>query len=121
MVALLYCWLITAVAHAFFDTALLDSDADWWNLGIRTSGISLTVGLLGLAAFDNYWRGRLHALRAKQSELDALQARIRPHFLFNTLNTGAALVHARPGKPNGCSWTWQTCSAQRFRVRVKSR
>src|SRR5690606_5146487 len=25
-------------------------------------------------------------------------ARIRPHFLFNTLNTGAALVHARPGE-----------------------
>ncbi|HEU4773018.1 MAG TPA: histidine kinase, partial [Lysobacter sp.] len=28
--------------------------------------------------------------------LQALQARIRPHFLFNTLNTGAALVHERP-------------------------
>ena len=35
-------------------------------------------------------------MRAKQSELQALQARIRPHFLFNTLNTGAALVHPRP-------------------------
>ncbi|MGV8941404.1 MAG: sensor histidine kinase, partial [Lysobacter sp.] len=58
--------------------------------------IVLAVGLLGLAAFQNHWRGRLHAVRAKQSELQALQARIRPHFLFNTLNTGAALVHERP-------------------------
>jgi two-component system sensor histidine kinase AlgZ len=27
-----------------------------------------------------------------------LQARIHPHFLFNTLNTGAALVHQQPEK-----------------------
>ena len=62
----------------------------------RALGIALAVGLLGLAAFHNHWRGRLNAIRAKQSELQSLQARIRPHFLFNTLNTGAALVHERP-------------------------
>jgi len=28
-----------------------------------------------------------------QAELDALQARIRPHFLFNSLNTAAELTH----------------------------
>lgn len=63
---------------------------------LRLSGIGLAVGILGLAAFHNHWRGRLNAIRAKQSELLSLQARIRPHFLFNTLNTGAALVHQRP-------------------------
>ena len=63
----------------------------------RLTGIALTVGLFALAAFQNHWRARQAALRAKESELEALQARIRPHFLFNTLNTGAALVHARPG------------------------
>lgn len=65
---------------------------------LRALGIAFAVGLLGLAAFHNHWRGRLNALRAKQSELQSLQARIRPHFLFNTLNTGAALVHQRPGE-----------------------
>ena len=65
---------------------------------LRALGIALAVGLLGLAAFHNHWRGRLNALRAKQSELQSLQARIRPHFLFNTLNTGAALVHQHPGQ-----------------------
>ena len=62
----------------------------------RLSGMALTMGLLGLAAFQMVWRSRQLALQAKQAELEALQARIRPHFLFNTLNTGAALVHARP-------------------------
>ena len=63
---------------------------------LRWTGIAVVVGLLGLLAYQNYWRARQLAVRAKQLELEALQARIRPHFLFNTLNTGAALVHARP-------------------------
>lgn len=65
---------------------------------LRVTGITLCVGLLGLAAFYNHWRARQLAVRATQSELEALQARIRPHFLFNTLNTGAALVRQRPGE-----------------------
>ncbi|WP_028838956.1 sensor histidine kinase [Thermomonas fusca] len=63
---------------------------------LRMLAIALVVGLIGLVGYQNYWRSRRLAVRAKQLELEALQARIRPHFLFNTLNTGAALVHARP-------------------------
>ncbi|MGH7056455.1 MAG: sensor histidine kinase [Acetobacteraceae bacterium] len=40
------------------------------------------------------WRERVR--REASSRLDALTARIRPHFLFNTLNTAAALVAEQP-------------------------
>ena len=62
----------------------------------RMTALALTVGVLGLAALQNHWRARQMAIRAKQAELDALRARIHPHFLFNTLNTATALVRVRP-------------------------
>lgn len=66
------------------------------NFVLRILALAVVVGLIGLLTYQNYWRSRQLAVRAKQLELEALQARIRPHFLFNTLNTGAALVHAQP-------------------------
>jgi two-component system sensor histidine kinase AlgZ len=89
-------WIVGAAA-------ILLSKGSWMPTGdealafiARLTAIALTFGLLGLAAFRNHWLARQLALRNKQAELEALQARIRPHFLFNTLNTGAALVHHRP-------------------------
>ena len=63
---------------------------------LRMLAMALVVGLLALVTYQNYRRARQLAVRTKQLELESLRARIRPHFLFNTLNTGAALVHARP-------------------------
>lgn len=91
-------WLVLALAWLLLGEAWPVAEGDWPMLVLRMTGVALAVGLLGLAAFQNHWRGRLHAARAQQSELLALQARIRPHFLFNTLNTGAALVHQHPGQ-----------------------
>lgn len=63
---------------------------------LRSGAIATVVFLMGAAALLNHSRAQQLAIRAKQAELQSLQARIRPHFLFNTLNTGAALVHERP-------------------------
>lgn len=40
------------------------------------------------------WRERVRA--ASKAQVDALQARIRPHFLFNSMNTIASLIRTRP-------------------------
>ncbi len=89
-------WLVSGTAWLLLREAWSMTRDGWQSLFLRFTGIALAVGLLGLAAFQNHWRARQLAVLAKQSELEALQARIRPHFLFNTLNTGAALVHQRP-------------------------
>jgi two-component system sensor histidine kinase AlgZ len=89
--------LVSFAAWRLFDlTDGMGGDPGRTGFLLRTVSLALVVGLMGLLAFQNYWRARQLAVRAKQLELEALQARIRPHFLFNTLNTGAALVHARP-------------------------
>ena len=62
----------------------------------RMLALALVVGLMALLIYQNYAQARQLAVRTKQLELESLRARIRPHFLFNTLNTSAALVHARP-------------------------
>jgi two-component system sensor histidine kinase AlgZ len=41
------------------------------------------------------WRARVRA--EAKARFDALQARIRPHFLFNSMNTIASLIRVRPG------------------------
>jgi two-component system sensor histidine kinase AlgZ len=44
------------------------------------------------------WRARGRTPADAQARLAELQARIRPHFLFNTLNTAVALVHDDPAR-----------------------
>ncbi|MBD8492301.1 sensor histidine kinase [Pseudomonas syringae] len=65
---------------------------------IRYSLIALIMSALMLRYFylQSQWRKQQQAeLRAR---IEALQARIRPHFLFNTLNSIASLVASDPVK-----------------------
>ena len=64
-------WLPSAVAGALLAAALV-------------------VGLI--------WRVRGRVPAATAAQLAELQSRIRPHFLFNTLNTAIALVRADPAR-----------------------
>ncbi|MDP2264819.1 MAG: histidine kinase [Hydrogenophaga sp.] len=44
------------------------------------------------------WRTKARAPAGTRAQLAELQARIRPHFLFNTLNSAIALVREEPAK-----------------------
>jgi len=60
---------------------------------------ALIAALLGAAMLRYFyvlaqWQARLAAVA--HAQVDALQARIRPHFLFNSMNTVAALVRVDP-------------------------
>ena len=70
----------------------LAQPASWWASG--TAGVLLSaIVLAGL-----FWRTKARTPAATAARLAELQSRIRPHFLFNTLNSAIALVRAEPAK-----------------------
>lgn len=80
----------------------------WWPLvlgGLAQGGLLRMSGMLlagvGLAAGLWGWlelRARMWQPAASSARLAELQSRIRPHFLFNTLNTAVALVRVDPAR-----------------------
>jgi len=58
------------------------------------TGASLAAALVAALVM----RARARAPAATTARLSELQSRIRPHFLFNTLNSAIALVRAEPAK-----------------------
>ncbi len=73
----------------------------WQSLGFSDSGNALRPALLAVAAtvvLLGYFELRARAFSPAQAEarLAALNARIRPHFLFNSLNAVLSLIRARP-------------------------
>lgn len=83
---------------------LQSSVLEWWLGGASHSMWGVVPPMLtgaALAAVALAWlRQRAHSeLPAQaQARLAELQARIRPHFLFNTLNTAIALVQIEPAR-----------------------
>lgn len=67
-----------------------------WSFALRNVAICLIAVALLLRYFfvSHQWR---HHVRAEaRARIHALQARIRPHFLFNSMNTIAALTRSDP-------------------------
>jgi two-component system sensor histidine kinase AlgZ len=63
---------------------------------LKNTGISIIVSavLLRFLYIQFEWEKQTRA--EAEARLDALQARIRPHFLFNSLNTIASLTRINP-------------------------
>lgn len=67
-----------------------------WQFLFRNTAISAIASALLLRYFYVQHQWRLNVRREATARIEALQARIRPHFLFNSLNTVAALIPVRP-------------------------
>ncbi|WP_300614604.1 histidine kinase [Dokdonella sp.] len=69
-----------------------------WRFVLANAGICalIAAALLRYLFVLEQWRERVQA--ASRAQVDALQARIRPHFLFNSMNTIASLVRTRPAE-----------------------
>ncbi len=81
---------VTAVSQLVLD------DSINWSSVIRSLGISGIGGamLLRYLYIQHLWRRQVEA--ESQARFQALQSRIRPHFLFNSMNTIAHLTRANP-------------------------
>jgi two-component system sensor histidine kinase AlgZ len=63
---------------------------------VRALGVSMIVGLLVLHYLYLEYRGRMKMEAENVARLQALHSRIRPHFLFNSMNTVASLTRIDP-------------------------
>ncbi|MGH8052183.1 MAG: sensor histidine kinase [Arenimonas sp.] len=95
-ILILSTWLVCGTCWYVYHRVSQMSYTSGFYFLFQCTAIAITIGVLGLIALQHHWRTHQLALANKQAELDALQARIQPHFLFNTLNTCAALVHQNP-------------------------
>ena len=89
--------LVVVAAFSLFVSTFIAPGADlfWW---LRNEAIAAILGGILL-----HYMSLAHSLRRRQqaalgARLQALQSRIRPHFLFNSMNLIAELVHSDPDK-----------------------
>ena len=93
------CLLVSVGAEFLMTLAIPGAklNIDWlWVL--RNQVISAIFGAMALRYFYVQSQWRLKARAELSSRLQALQARIRPHFFFNSLNTVASLISVDPDK-----------------------
>lgn len=93
----LISWAVFAVDQGL-GLGLVDADADSLRFVIRNCVICALVAAAVLRYFyvQEQWRARIQA--EERARFEALQARIRPHFLFNSMNVIASLIRARPAQ-----------------------
>ena len=91
--------LLSALAHAvtadggFGQILHGDAQGDFVLRALTVAGI---LGAVVLRYFYVQSQNRRRLQAEAQARLQALQARIRPHFMFNALNTIASLARSRP-------------------------
>lgn len=90
--------LVTAMLSLVISFFLMSpaQSSSWPAFLGQNVAIAGVLGIIGLGVFQTLWTNLRLKRRAEASEIAALRAMTRPHFLFNTLNTAVALVRQRP-------------------------
>ncbi len=105
--ATIFCALlgVTAVVTELIIYALFELELtaqrwpDWHpSLLVRNLFISAVINAFALRYMIVYHRGQLDLESKQAAKLQALQSRIRPHFLFNSMNSVAGLIRHEPAK-----------------------
>lgn len=96
LLLLLISLVVGTFAHQFLQSAGWPGAGAYHSFLLQVLLMSLLVGVIGIQLGTLYVQQRLRLDAQARAELDALQARIRPHFLFNSLNTAAELTHSQP-------------------------
>ena len=88
------------VIYLLHHLELIDEGIPEWreSLLIRSLMISGIIGVLGVRYLILQKRSVVDGKLQQESKLQALQSRIRPHFLFNSLNSVASLTRSDPHK-----------------------
>ncbi len=90
-------WLFEAERQRLGDPLAVTPDFPrHWEFLLRSLAIGAIVGALALRYFyvRHQWLMRMES--ESQARIQALQSRIRPHFLFNSMNTIASLTRSAP-------------------------
>ena len=96
-VLLLTIGVLSLLAHATMELAGFPITAESrLEFLLRNLGTAAIVCALTLRYFYVTYQWRRRTRAEARARLEALQARIRPHFLFNSINTVTSLIHDKP-------------------------
>ena len=100
LIAGVICWLVVVLA-----TVIVTLFAQWmwrpldpfsWLLTLNSCVVAGIIAAVWLRYLHLQYVLQMQQHSALQARLDALQARIRPHFLFNSMNTIASMISIDP-------------------------
>ena len=96
-IVLLVTLLVSEAAYWSMFYIGLNDDFSWHaSFLLRNLGISAILSAIILRFIYLQYQQKMHIQAHATARIQALQARIRPHFLFNSMNTIAALIRTHP-------------------------
>ena len=87
-----------AMIVSLYELGLTDNRRPEWRetVMVRSLMITALIGIFGLRYLILTHRSEVDAKGQQEAKMQALQSRIRPHFLFNSLNSIASLTRTDP-------------------------